>query len=99
MTVNSGTLGFPLVVIWTTITCVVFVLGSMMLGTVFGRNSFGTATGITGPSRTAAMGLGPTVGAYAVTWTGSYDPIFIAATAGYLLAIALYLSVRSETFQ
>ena len=99
MMVNSGTLGFPLVVIWTTITCVVFVLGSMMLGTVFGRNSFGTATGITGPSRTAAMGLGPTVGAYAVTWTGGYDPIFVAAAACYLLAIALYLSVRSETYQ
>lgn len=93
---DSGTFGIPLVVIWTMVTGVIFVLGSMMLGSVFNRTSFGTATGLTGPSRTAAMGLGPTAGAYFVGWTGSYASIFLAAAIGYLFVILLYSSVRNE---
>ena len=82
--IDVPTYGFALVVLWTTITSLIFVLGSMMLGTVFNRASFGTVTGLTGPTRTAAMGLGPSVGAFAVAWIGSYMPIF------------LYYNVRTE---
>ena len=84
---------------WTTATGVVFVLGSMMLGTVFSRQSFGTVTGLTGPSRTAAMGLGPTLGAFIIGWLNSYQPIFLIATAGYVLVVALYYSVKTETYR
>ncbi len=91
--------GFLLVVVWTSITGAVNVLGSMMLGSVFNRGSFGTVTGISGPSRTAAMGLGPTAGALVVSWTNSYNPIFVTAILGYILVIVLYSSVRTESSQ
>ena len=93
--INSSTSGFILVIIWTVITGVVFVMGSMMLGTVFSRSSFVTVTGITGPARTAAMGLGPTLGAFVISSTNSYDPLFFTAIVGYLIVIALYSSVRT----
>ncbi|SVA53187.1 uncharacterized protein METZ01_LOCUS106041 [marine metagenome] len=96
MMVTPLSLGFPLVVTWTAITGAVNVLGSMMLGTVFNRGSFGTVTGITGPSRTAAMGLGPTAGALVASWRGSYNPIFVTAAVGYILVIILYSSVKTE---
>ena len=94
--INVPTYGFALVVFWTTITSLIFVLGSMMLGTVFNRASFGTVTGLTGPTRTAAMGLGPSVGAFAVAWIGSYMPIFLATSIGYFCVIFLYYNVRTE---
>ena len=97
--VDISTYGFVLVVVWTAITSLIFVLGSMMLGTVFNRSSFGTVTGITGPTRTAAMGLGPSIGAFTVAWTHSYTPVFIAATIGYFLVISLYYKVRTGNSQ
>lgn len=97
--INIPAYGFILVVIWTTITSLIFVLGSMMLGTVFNRASFGTVTGITGPTRTAAMGLGPSVGAFTVAWADSYQPIFIATSIGYLLVIFLYYKVTTGNSQ
>jgi len=94
--IDVPTYGFALVVLWTTITSLIFVLGSMMLGTVFNRASFGTVTGLTGPTRTAAMGLGPSVGAFAVAWIDSYMPIFLATAIGYFCVIFLYYNVRTE---
>ena len=94
--IDVPTYGFALVVLWTTITSLIFVLGSMMLGTVFNRASFGTVTGLTGPTRTAAMGLGPSVGAFTVAWIGSYMPIFLATSIGYFCVIFLYYNVRTE---
>lgn len=91
--------GFILVVLWTTITSLLFVLGSMMLGTVFNRGSFGTVTGMTGPTRTAAMGLGPSIGAFTVAWFHSYKPIFITASIGYFLVLFLYGKVKPENSQ
>ena len=96
---NPQDFGFTLVVTWTTATGVVFVLGSMMLGTVFSRQSFGTVTGLTGPSRTAAMGLGPTLGAFIIGWFNSYQPIFLIAIVGYILVVVLYYCVKTETYQ
>ncbi|MED5429103.1 MAG: MFS transporter [Chloroflexota bacterium] len=93
--IDVSTYGFALVVFWTTITSLIFVLGSMMLGTVFNRASFGTVTGLTGPTRTAAMGLGPSVGAFTVAWIDSYIPIFIATSIGYFCVIFLYYNVRA----
>ncbi len=93
--IDVSTYGFALVVFWTTITSLIFVLGSMMLGTVFNRASFGTVTGLTGPTRTAAMGLGPSVGAFTVAWIDSYIPIFIATSIGYFCVIFLYYNVRT----
>lgn len=97
--INIPAYGFILVVIWTTTTSLIFVLGSMMLGTVFDRASFGTVTGMTGPTRTAAMGLGPSVGAFTVAWIDSYQPIFIATSIGYFLVIFLYYKVTTGSSQ
>ena len=97
--IDVSTYGFALVVFWTMITSLIFVLGSMMLGTVFNRASFGTVTGLTGPTRTAAMGLGPSVGAFAVAWIDSYMPIFLATSIGYFCVIFLYYNVRTGNSQ
>ena len=97
--IDVPTYGFTLVVFWTMITSLIFVLGSMMLGTVFNRASFGTVTGLTGPTRTAAMGLGPSVGAFAVAWIDSYMPIFLATSIGYFCVIFLYYKVRTGNSQ
>ena len=70
-----------------------------MLGTVFNRGSFGTVTGMTGPTRTAAMGLGPSIGAFTVAWFHSYKPIFITASIGYFLVLFLYGKVKPENSQ
>jgi sugar phosphate permease len=89
--------GFWLMLIWTTITGSILVLGSMLYGTVFSRKSYGTVAGITGPSRTAAVGLGPTLGASIIRISKSYSPIFFVATIGYGLALVLFSSIKYET--
>ncbi len=71
------------------------VIGSMMLGKYFGRGSFGVLTGLTGPFRTAAMGLGPTLGALLLGFSGGYAMVFQVAIVAYVLSIILNFSVRT----
>ena len=93
---NIESWGFILSIIWTTITGSILVLGSMMYGTVFSRKSYGSVAGLTGPSRTAAVGLGPTLGAYIISFTKSYQPIFWGSAIGYLVAIVFFTIVNSK---
>jgi len=93
---NVESYGFILSIIWTTITGSILVLGSMMYATIFNRKSYGSVAGLTGPSRTAAVGLGPTLGAYIISFAKSYQPIFWSSAIGYLVAIGFFTIVNSK---
>ena len=86
--------GFYVALAWGIASGVIPVVGSMMVGDYFGRRSFGALTGLTGPFRTAAMGIGPALGALLVNATGEYTAIFAVAVASYAVAVALNYSVR-----
>lgn len=86
--------GFYVSVVWGIASGGIPIVGSMMIGEYFGRRSFGAVSGLTGPFRTAAMGLGPTLGALLVNATGGYAAIFVVAVASYVVAAALTYSVR-----
>ena len=85
--------GFYVSVAWGIASGGIPVVGSMMIGEYFGRRSFGALTGLTGPFRTAAMGLGPALGALLANATGGYSVIFIVAIASYAAASALNYAV------
>lgn len=91
---DTQSVGFYLVIIWGLLAGGLPIIGSMMIGQYFGRRSFGSITGLTGPFRTAAMGLGPTLGAMVFNLTDGYTVLFIMATVSYVLAIVLNYSVR-----
>ncbi len=90
--VQSG--GFYVSVVWGIASGGIPIVGSMMIGEYFGRRSFGSLTGLTGPFRTAAMGMGPAMGALLVNATNGYTAIFIVAVASYIIAAILNYSVR-----
>ncbi len=87
--------GFPVVMFWGILAGGLNIVGSMMLSNYFGRTSFGALNGLTGPFRTAAMGLGPSLGALLFNVTGGYQAIFLTTIVCYAVAILLTSSVRS----
>ena len=91
---RSVGVGFCVSVAWGVASGGIPVVGSMMIGEYFGRRSFGALTGLTGPFRTAAMGLGPTLGALLVNTTGGYTAIFAAAVVSYIAAALMNYNVR-----
>ena len=92
--INAQSAGFYVSIVWGIASGGIPIVGSMMIGEYFGRRSFGAVSGLTGPFRTAAMGLGPTLGALLVNITGEYTAIFVVAVASYIVAAALTYSVR-----
>jgi len=86
--------GFPVLMVWGILAGGMNVVGSMMLGNYFGRTSFGALNGLTGPFRTAAMGLGPSLGALLFNVTGGYQAIFLTTIVCYAVAILLTSGVR-----
>ena len=92
--IDVASIGFYVSVAWGIASGGIPVVGSMMIGEYFGRRSFGALTGLTGPFRTAAMGLGPALGALLVNSTGAYTAIFAVAVTSYAIAVALNYSVR-----
>ncbi len=92
--IDAQSVGFYVSVVWGIASGGIPIVGSMMIGEYFGRRSFGAVSGLTGPFRTAAMGLGPTLGALLVNITGEYTAIFVVAIASYIVAAALTYSVR-----
>lgn len=91
---EAHSIGFYITIAWGIASGAIPVVGSMMLGNYFGRTSFGTLTGLTGPFRTAAMGLGPAMGALLFNLTGGYTAMFAIAIVSYAAAIALNGGVR-----
>ena len=92
--IDALSVGFYVSVVWGIASGGIPIVGSMMIGEYFGRRSFGAVSGLTGPFRTAAMGLGPTLGALLVNITGEYTAIFVVAIASYIVAAGLTYSVR-----
>lgn len=97
MAIDAGNAGFYVGIVWGIASGGLPVVGSMMLGHYFGRKSFGLLTGLTGPFRTAAMGLGPSLGALLVNITGGYAAIFAVAVVSYIAAMALNYAVRQPS--
>ena len=94
---TPGIISFSVSLIWTSVTTITFVLGTMLLASIFNRESFGTVQGIAGLARTISMGLGPSIGAFAISWAGSYTPIFLIAASGYTITIFLYMNLKQTS--
>jgi sugar phosphate permease len=69
-------------------------LEHMMLAQFFGRNSYGTITGMLGPLQTTALGLGPLLSAVARDVTGDYGVFLLLMFAIHLSGIVLIFFIR-----
>lgn len=90
---SPGIISFSISLIWTSVTTITFVLGTMLLASIFNRESFGTVQGIAGLARTISLGLGPSIGAFSISWAESYTPIFLIGVSGYAITIFLYMNL------
>ena len=90
----GGTGGFVVAIVWGIASGGLNVLGSMMLAQYFGRASYGTITGLTGPFQMAFLGLGPTFGALLYRATDGYSVIWFYALGAYAVATVLIFSAR-----
>ena len=95
--IDPQSVGFYASIIWGIASGGIPIVGSMMIGEYFGRRSFGAVSGLTGPFRTAAMGLGPALGALLVNATGAYTAIFALAVVSYIVSATLTYAVRYPT--
>ena len=93
----GGPGGFVVAIVWGIASGGLNVLGSMMLAQYFGRASYGTITGLTGPFQMAFLGLGPTFGALLYQATDGYSVIWFYALGAYALATLLIFSARRPT--
>ena len=91
---DGGTGGFVVAIVWGIASGGLNVLGSMMLAQYFGRASYGTITGLTGPFQMAFLGLGPTFGAVLYSATGGYTVIWFYALGAYAVATLLIFCAR-----
>ena len=90
----GGAGGFVVAIAWGIASGGLNVLGSMMLAQYFGRASYGTITGLTGPFQMAFLGLGPTFGALLYRATDGYSVIWFYALGAYAVATVLIFSAR-----
>ena len=88
-TVNSLPAAYAFGLLWGLFTSSVGVMENMLLAQYYGRDSYGSISGTLGPIQTAALGLGPSLGALAYTVTGSYTGINGVMVGAYLLAAVL----------
>ena len=91
---SSGSQRFIIVVVWGTTTGGLGILGSMLMARYFGRASYGSITGLTGPFQTGALGLGPTLSAVLFNLTDGYTTLFIYSAVSYTLAMFLIYGAR-----
>ena len=91
---DSGHMGFVAVVLWGLASSGVNVLSNMMIAHYFGRASYGSITGLTGPFQLVGLGLGPSFGAVLFNLTGGYTVLFLYAVGAYLLAIVFIYNAR-----
>ncbi len=89
LTVQSSLGAYVFGLAWGLFSGATGVLEQMLLAQYFGRNSFGTITGVLTPLSMGALGLGPFLGAGIREATGSYSQLFIVLAGVYLLAALL----------
>ena len=94
LTVDSLATAYTFGLLWGLFTGTTGVLEQMLLAQYFGRNSFGTITGVLTPLSMGALGLGPFLGAGIREASGSYSQLFLALAAVYLIAALLIYYVR-----
>lgn len=94
---GGGWGGFAVAVIWGIASGGLNVLGSMMLAQYYGRGSYGTITGLTGPFQMVFLGLGPTFGALLYQWTGGYTFLWSYALCAYAVATVLIFYAKRPT--
>ena len=94
---HGGSGGFVVAIVWGIASGGLNVLGSMMLAQYFGRSSYGTITGLTGPFQMIFLGLGPTYGALLYRATGDYTVLWYYALVAYALgAVLIFLARRPQ---
>lgn len=94
---DSTTIGFMAVITWGLASGGVNILSNMMMARYFGRNSYGSITGLTGPFKLVGLGIGPALGAILHNITGGYYMLFLYAIGAYLLAIILIFYARQPS--
>ena len=95
--IPEGRISIAVVILYGTIAGGLNILGHMMIAQYFGRSSFGSITGLMGPSQTGALGLGPTLGALLYRITGGYRAIYLLGVLSYILALACIIAARPPT--
>ena len=92
--VDDIKVAFGLVLLWGTSSGGLEVLGGMLLASYYGRNSYGTISGIIGPFQILGLGLGPTLGAFMFKMTNGYETLFLFSVASYIVATFLIVIAR-----
>ena len=85
---------FGLVLFWGMASGGLEVLGGMLLASYYGRNSYGTISGIVGPFQILGLGLGPTLGAFMFKVTNGYETMFLFSVASYVIATLLIIVAK-----
>ena len=97
LVIESGRVGFVVMVAWGIATGGLTILGNMMVANYFGRSSFGTISGLMGPIQLGFLGLGPTFGAVLFNLTDGYTALFACSVAAYCVAMLLVYIVGVPT--
>ena len=92
--IDNKSLAFGLVLVWGTVSGGLEVLGGMLLASYYGRNSYGTISGIVGPFQIIGLGLGPSLGAFLHKLTSGYDSLFVFSVAAYVVATVLIYAAK-----
>ncbi len=69
-------------------------LENMMLAQYFGRNSYGTISGIYTPFQTIMLGLGPSFASVLREITGGYETLYVIAAVLYFLSAIFVILAR-----
>ena len=94
LVIDSGRIGFLLVVVWGITSGGLVILSNMMLAHYFGRSNFGTISGLAGPFQLGFLGLGPTFGTVLFSLTDGYMALFGYAVFAYCAAAVLVYSLQ-----
>ena len=94
LAVDSGVGGFVIIIGWGIVSGGLTMLGSMMLADFFGRASFGTIVGLTGPVQLGFLGLGPTFGSTLFSLTEGYTALFAYSVVSYGVSMLLIYAVK-----
>ena len=92
--IDDKSLAFALVLVWGTVSGGLEVLGGMLLASYYGRNSYGTISGIVGPFQIIGLGLGPSLGALLHKLSSGYDSLFVFSVAAYVVAAVLIFAAK-----
>ena len=94
LVIDGGILAFMFVAIWGAFIGGLEVLGGMLIANYYGRNSFGTISGVLMPFQVGGLGLGPLTGTFLFKTFSGYSAVFFFAVCAYLMAGFLIVFAR-----